>query len=673
MTVHLDFETYSECDLKRLGSHVYAAHRSTEVLCFVVKEHAEGSKPLLWVHPSVRLFMEHQSGEAMVLLVEADEIIAHNAEFEAPVLRYWFGMVAIRWVCTKTMALRARIPASLAKVGAFLNLAQQKDTKGAALIRRFCIPQKPTKKRPEVHRIKPTDDLAGFKELCDYCVQDVLTEELVYNTLQSFDYPGMPRQVYAATMQMNLTGFPVDLQAIDYALEIIETRTKAVTDEFLQLTGGIAPTQTKALLPWLQSHGYPGTNMQAATMEQELEDALDESTPATMDEVGRRALELRAQMSFAAIKKLSLMRAMADDRQRVCGTLVDCGAGTGRWTSEKVQQQNFKRSTYKHSEAAFEMIRNRVPVETIELFHGPIIEVLSNSIRHFINAKHEGRKLMAVDYSAIEARLICWEAGQADALQDFANGVDRYKKMATKIFNCHFDNVTKDQRFIGKQTVLGCGYQMSANKFIGTCANFGVEVTAELAELAVDTFRSEHPEIVKFWYQLDSAARRVIANPGQRVTVKCVELFCATVGGKRFLFIKLPSGRHLAYPEPMIEHEDKYGSVKELLGDKGCITYYGQIPMKAIWGRIKTYGGKLAENITQAIATDCMGAGVVNAIAAGFEVAMVVHDECVAVMDPDRDEQEQLAAFTAELVRMPDWAATIPLAAEGDTMEVYRK
>ena len=671
MKYHLDFETFSEADIRKVGTFGYARHPSTQILCLAISR--EDREPLLWVPhiwdhlPFVDPIEQDEAWDMILDLCEDENAVvyAHNAPFEFAI---WNN---VRWAppapllkklrpeqmrCTAAMARRACIPPSLEKCAAYLGLVQQKDTKGKSLIQKLCIPQKPDKDHAEVWRRTPMMDPVRFKALCEYCVQDVKVEMQVEEALHLFDAEGLSHDVFVHDLIINERGFPVDLPALRRADTMIDEVTAEAHEEFVQLTG-FAPTQTKVLLPWLQEHGYTGANLQAGTMEDEME----EWSPPTPDQLGgmdglaKRALELRQTLSFAAVKKVKSMLLLADpEDSRIRGTLFYHGASTGRWSSKLVQQQNLKRST-KDSEDAFAMLRSGAPMCAIELVHGPILQTLATCIRHFIN--DGGEPLDSVDYAAIEARIVCWLAGQEDALEEFRQGIDRYKVMAAKIFRTTIAHITKDQRFVGKQTVLGCGYGMGANKFIGTCESFGQEVSVEVAELAVSTFRDTHKQVTSLWYKLEGACKRAILAPGQKIKVgDHLTVFCMTTAGKRFLMIRLPSGRHLSFPEPRI--------------DSDRITFYGQIPGKAIWGRIETYGGKLVENVTQGVAADCMGIGAINATKAGHEIIMLVHDEAVRTT---RGSAHTLQHFIQCLTDMPEWANGLPLVAEGETIPYYRK
>lgn len=665
MNYHMDFETYSEPDLNSVGVYRYARDPSCEVLCLAISRGHE--KPLLWVPPAYQHQlsfidpMEQIEAQEMLVEMMSDEanlVYAHNASFEygiwneVMVKQHKFRPLSPRQMrCTQAMARRACIPQSLAKCGAYLQLGQRKDARGSTLIRKFCIPQKPDKTHGTVWRRFPQDDPSAFKEFCEYCVQDVRTEQDVEKALKLFDVGGISHAAFVYDLIINDEGFPVDIEALKAASQMIDNELDRVRGEFIKLTG-LNPTQTAAVTIWLRERGYQGEDLRASTMNEEIENW--EPWTSTLEADALKALELRRVMSYAATKKVKSMLELAGpDDNRVRGTLFYHGASTGRWSSKLVQQQNMKRST-DESEAAFHHLRQGLSADTLELIHGPILETLASGIRHFINDGTE--PLDSVDYAAIEARIVCWLAGQEDALDEFARNVDRYKTMAARIFKIRPEDVTKPQRFLGKQSVLGCGYGMGASKFQGTCASYGEDVPMDLAELAVQTFRKTHRKVVSLWYDLERACKNAINNPGSKHTVGKLEVFTLATAGRRFMMIKLPSKRHLSFPDPAIEDDQ--------------ITFYGQIPMKQIWGRISTYGGKLVENVTQAVAADVMTMGTANAIKAGHKIVMLVHDEAVRLT---RGSPHDLDHFTKCLTDMPEWASGLPLAAEGATIEFYKK
>jgi DNA polymerase len=351
----------------------------------------------------------------------------------------------------------------------------------------------------------------------------------------------------------------------------------------------------------------------------------------------------------------SMLNVAGPDDNRVRGTLLNHGASTGRMSSRTVQSQNLKRST-SESVAFFKDLRQGLSVNALELIHGPIMENIASSIRHFIN---DGvTSLAAVDFSAVEARVLPWLAGQQDALDEYAAGVDRYKVMASHVYGVNVASVTKDQRFLGKQIILGAGFQMGAPKFHLMCQNFGLEISEELAQRSIQAFRTAHKKVVEFWYDLERKAKSAINNPGQKFCAGGkLKLFTLVTGGVRFLMIRLPSGRHLSYPDPQIDSDGK-------------ITYFGQIPMKASWGRVSTFSGRLAENVTQAVAADLMVESAYRAMEQGYEIVMLVHDEIVCTT---RSPSFNLSELEKCITTLPSWATGLPLAGESSMMSFYSK
>jgi DNA polymerase len=659
-TYHIDFETFSEADIGDVGGARYARDPSTEVLCLAISRN--GNAPLLWlpkhlynVMPFADPLEQDEATHLLYSMVEDEEAIikAHNAPFEFVIWNHVFTrqegfdpLPAERFRCTAAMARRACIPHKLSTCAAYLGLDEQKNTRGMYLIRKLSIPQKPDKKHPEPWRILPSDRKDLFQEFCEYCVQDVRTEVKVDEALKLFDVGGLSSEVFTLDMHLNEEGFPINLDALRIADKMVDGAVEVLSQRFEALVG-LQPTQTKALLPWMRSNGYKAADLQAATIDAELE-------KGGLPKVVAEALHIKRSLSFVAVKKIkSMIKLAGPDDNRVRGTLFYHGPTTGRWASKLVQQHNLKRST-KKSVAAYEDLKSDMSPDLFELIHGPILETISCCIRHFIDDGDE--PLDSVDYAAIEARIVCWLAGQADALKEYEEGIDRYKKMATRIYNTSIERVDEGQRFVGKQTVLGCGFGMGASKFQGTCESYGQLIPMETCELAVSTYRQTHKKVVAFWYALERACKNAINRPGQKFTVEKIMVFCGTVAKKKFLFLKLPSGRHLSYPDVRI--------------DDDRITFYGQLPNSQVWGRLDTYGGKLVENVTQGVAADVMGVGALNAHRAGHKVCMLVHDEAVRIT---RGSGLTLDHFEKCLLKMPSWADGLPLAVDGKTIDFYRK
>jgi DNA polymerase len=674
MNYHLDFETYSEPDLNSVGVYRYARDPSCEVLCLAISRGHE--KPLLWVPPAYQHQLSFidpmEQMEALEMLNEmmADEanlVYAHNANFEyviwneVMVKQHGFSPLRPEQMrCTALMARRACIPPSLGKCAAYLNLAQQKDARGSTLIRKFCIPQKPDKTHAQTWRRFPQDDPALFKEFCEYCIQDVVTEQAIEKALKLFDFGGISHTAFVSDLRINDMGLPVDIAALQTASHMIDDELARVRDEFAKITG-LNPTQTGAFLIWMRERGYQGTDLRAATMDEALEegevgeDGIADEDIATLDDLAREALALRRVMSFAATKKIrSMLNVAGPDDNRVRGTLLCHGTSTGRWSSKLVQVQNMKKGD-DHSASFFRDLRKGLNADTLELIHGPSLGNLANSIRHFIN---DGDSFLLVsDYNAIESRIANWISGQEDALEEYRNGVDRYRAMASVVYGVPPASASKQQRFLGKGLILGAGYQMGASKFRETCEKQGVEISEEMAQQAIKAFRKKHNKLTKFWYDMQAACESAVQSPGQKFVVGRIKAFTLVTAGIRFLMIRLPSGRHLAYPRP--EYDSESG-----------LSFHGQLFGKATWGRVSLYGGKIVENICQAIAADVMTIGISNSHEAGFDVIATVHDEIVCTT---RGCTLSLERLNECLLDMPPWAGGLPLAVEGGETEFYSK
>lgn len=703
---HLDFETRSRADLKKVGAARYANDPSTEILCVAIAKDDE--EPLIWccedswvpddeeafippygwgMQSNARTMLHEISGNPEAL------VFAHNATFEifcADAL--WlktFGCPPPRhdqWRCTMAMARRAALPPSLDKCSQALNLTQKKDARGGALIRKFCVPQK------SGSFINPADEPEAFKELCDYCVQDVRVEREIHKKLHAFELKGFSLQTFQLDIAINSRGFPVNLEGLRLAQVIVNEETEKLAKEFKALTG-IEHTQNAKFLVWLKERGFKHSNLQAATMEEVFEEEeFDEST-----ELGK-ALMIKKRVSFASLKKIPAMLGCAGPHDnRVRGTLIWGGTGPGRWSAVLVQPQNFKRPSIKNTEAAYQDICDGCTAAWLELIYGPPLEVISSCIRHFIHDKPN--QFLDADYSAIQARTVCWLAGQDDAVEDFRNGVDRYCKMASVLYGRQVNKHDHSfpERFIGKQIVLGCGFGMGGPKFRVTCEKLGYhDLEEDLEFKAVNTFRETHPKVVELWRSLETAAKAAIKAPGQKFDAgEYLQMFCTTTAGMKYLFLKLPSGRKIAYPDPKLEQQIRWKTINKETGEEvphvllnptpdqvakvrqkdpkarlgETITFFGQITGKAIWGRVSTYGGKLAENATMGVETDVMMHGLIVAEADGFEVATVVHDEAISYKEPE----QTIERFVECLTTLPAWADGLPVAAEGAVIPFYKK
>ena len=681
--IHKDFESFSESDLKKVGAYRYANDPSTEILMCALAEGDE--EPVLWLPPQYctpELYSSDRAIELMESLSDPEvEIHAFNSEFESALTQAKFeeqtGFAAPhpdQYRCSAAMCRRAAIRSNLADAAADLRLVERKDASGKNYINIFC---KPVTTKAGTRRIMPLEQPEDFAAFGRYCMQDVRSERAVDAKLFKFRLTGFPLDTFMFTAKMNRRGLPVNVPGLERALKIIHQEGAAITEEFAAFVG-MRPTQIKKFLPWLKARGYTGANLKAETIETFLEEVEDGEREASEEVI--EALKLKQFISYAATSKVQAMLNCANEDGRVRGAFLDHGARTGRWTAKYVQPHNFKRPTAldvrdawseQHPEVskqqvaklfgpqtsfvAYKAICDGMDREAVKHLFGPPLEVISSCIRHFIQLPRG--KMFDADYASIEARVVCWLAGQEDALEKFRNNDPIYEDMASYIFGIPIEKITKKglHRFIGKQTVLGCGFQMGAPKFQKTCANYGQKIDLELAERAVAGYREKYDKVKALWYATERAAKNAINVPNKMFTAGKLRFFSTHTAGMKYLVMKLPSDRLIAYPDPRINEEGK-------------ISFYGLIKGK-VWGRLSTYGGKLVENGTQAVAADVMANGSIKAECAGYEIFALIHDEALSSIKRGQTVEE----FARHLKDLPAWAAGLPIEVEAEEVEVYTK
>tara|TARA_R110000868_G_scaffold11798_5_gene57585 strand:+ start:2337 stop:4304 length:1968 start_codon:yes stop_codon:yes gene_type:complete len=655
MKVFLDIETRSLADLPSVGAARYAADPSTDIFMAAISSPEEGSEVYLWINPKFRDAGVDSDVEALALLRQADEVHAHNADFERELLdrtQFEVSIPLTKWRCTAAMARIAALPDSLEKCGEALDISNKKDKRGKDLIKFFSIAQDDgTFNEPRDHQEK-------WAQFCEYCKQDVRAERQIHELLKDhFCLTGVNLETFQFTIRMNDTGIPVNVPALRNAQKMIDTVGATSGAEFRQLTG-LNITQRAKVKDWLAKRGMNLPDMQSETL---LEVAKDFKMFGSVE--ASRAVELYCQLSYAATKKITTMLDWVCPDNRLHGVFRFYGAGTGRWSAGGPQLHNAKKATPEMrpiSHAAYKYVANGGTIEGLRAVYGEPIEILASCIRHFVHAPDQ--ELLDGDYNAIEARIACWVSGQEDALKEYRNGVDRYRAMAALIYHKPVRRVTSDEREVGKRAILGLGYGMGAEKFRSSCLDqYGITMTMELAERAKNEFRNQHHKIVDTWKQLERAIRQSLVISGSSNLVGSgVTVYSHASAGIPYLFIRLPSGRSLAYPHPQIDDEPRFGTQ---------ITYWGQIPLSTQWGRIKLYGAKAFENICQAIAADIMSFGSRIAESRWILPFALIHDQGLAV---------KLAGQTAEgfsdaLSTLPPWAHGLPLKVETKITPYYSK
>jgi DNA polymerase len=715
---HVDIETRSRCDLKTRGAHRYARDASTEILCLAI---AKGNnEPRIWVPKVWRHLVEHDIiAEELLFEMSFDKeaiVYAHNASFEVACLTALMEKTTgfkpphhSQWRCTAAMGRRAALPASLEKLAEALKLGHQKDPKGKALIRKFSIPQTVGKLKGQF--INPEDDPEAFKEFTAYCKQDVAVEQEIHRVLKDFELSGTPLETFILDMEINGRGFPVNLDALHKALKIVEEESSRLTDQFTKLTG-CSPNQNAVFLAWLKSRGYEGDNLRAETLEETLEDA--DFDPTT--EVGQ-ALQLKKMISYASLKKIPAMINCAGPHDnRVRGTLTFHGAGTGRWSATLVQPQNFKRPTIDETEAVYAAVGSGCSAEWLREMFGSPLEMISSSIRHFIHDVDQGPMLSA-DYAAIEARVIAWQAQEVWKMEVFRTHGKIYEATACQMFGMQmsdFDDYKKKTgknhpaRQKAKSGELGCGFAGGVGALLKMGALKQGLTEKELGPI-VKAWRDANPNICKFWRDIDQAAKNAIKQPNTQFHfgIGC-HFYSAKTAGMLYLFMVLPNGRRIAYPQPELvpqlswktpdkEEVNLVEGAYEITEVPGrwffqlnprvedvlkvrqmysnvrtgeAITIYSSIT-HATWGRVPLSAGTLTENCVQGIAFDFMAEGALNASKAGYEICALIHDEALSAYHPEKGQT--LEEFVALLTQLPSWAEGMPLKAEGDIVKFYKK
>lgn len=674
----IDFETRSACDLRACGAWKYSIDPTTEILCLGYHlPHWSNKKVALWHPPFLHLgIVESQDGNTLLELIEWIKIgglvEAHNAWFERSIWtnilvpRHGFPVIQpFQWRCSAAKAAAHALPRHLADAGEALNLPIQKSESGHKLMMKVSKPRKARKKEREagVRGLLWWESKEFFQELWDYCKQDVLAEHTLSTALP--DLNPYESQIYILDQCINERGFQLDMQAVRVALQRIRSETHRLNQKLAKLTQGAVKraTQRAKLLRWLNEVENVGIwDTKAETIAAFTSDKC--RTP--LSDRARHALRIIRLLGKSSTAKYIAMRNQAAPDGKVRGGLIYHGASTGRWTGAGVQPHNFPRGAVKDIEtlwADLKAYRTLYVSAKAREENKPleVMEGLSQGLRGAI-VPSPGYQLFVADYAAIEARVVMWLAGEVEALDMFRKGVDIYLDMASAIYDkpCNKEEHPQERQ-LGKATILGCGFQMGASRFVDTAALYGVTIDEEFAETVVALYRSKYARVKQTWYDYEDAALRAVQTKRPVVSGKVRWL----VEG-RFLYAELPSKRRLAYPDPEIhERQMPWGSTKN------CLTFMGIDSYTHKWRRQVTYGGSLVENVTQAVARDIMAEAIVRYEESGiYRVVLSVHDEILAEA---LEGQGSIQEFESLLTTPPMWAKGCPIAAEGWVGKRYRK
>jgi DNA polymerase len=640
----IDLETYSSVDLRNAGVYAYTSAPDFEILLFA---YAWNDEPVDIVDLASG---EKLPGEVLAALTDSIVIkTAFNAAFERTCLSAYLKqpLSPKDWRCSAVQSSLLALPHSLTGVAEVLGSKQQKMREGRALVKYFCTPCKPTKSNGGRTRNLPHHHPEKWETFKSYCKQDVEVERSIRKRLNHYPVSDKEQEIWELDQAINDRGILVDTKLVKNAIRCDQQRMIAALEEAKELTGLDNPNSVAQLKTWLLGNGVE--------IESLSKKAVEEMTETTEGSV-KRLLELRQELAKTSIKKYrAIQRALCPDN-RVRGLLQYYGANrTGRWAGRIVQVHNLPQNHLPDLDDAREILKDG-DFDFLEMIYDSVPNVLSELIRTtFIPSP--GHRFIVADFSAIEARVIAWLAGETWRLEVFKTHGKIYEASASQMFKVPIESITKTSplRQKGKISELALGYGGSVSALVNMGA-MEMGLTEEELKPLVDAWREANPKIVNLWRDVNNAALKAV-NDRQPQTVRQLK-FIFTKG---MLFITLPSGRKLAYVKPKLE--------PNRFGHDG-LTYEGVGGENKWWGRIGTYGGKLVENITQAIARDCLAEAMLRVEKAGYKILMHVHDELIVEAPRDFGSVAEVCGIMGEDV---PWAEGLPLQAEGFEAEFYKK
>ena len=642
-----DIETFSDVDLIRCGVYKYADSPDFEMLLFAYAAD-DGDVHIIDIAGGEEL------PEKIIQAIKSDTVVktAYNAQFERVCLSRYLKLPEGEylnpqsWYCTAVQAAELALPLSLADVGSVLGLERQKMTEGKELIKYFCVPCKPTKSNGNCTRNRPCHDINKWETFKKYCMRDVDVERQIADKLKMYPIRDEEHRLYVLDQIINDRGVLVDSELAEQAVKLNSIQTTVAVEQAYMITGLENPNSVTQLKQWLKENG-----VEIESLSKKAVKSLADETDGDVSEM----LKLRLLMAKTSVKKYeAVIRSVCSDN-RVHGMMRFCGANrTGRWSGNILQPQNLPQNHLPDLTLARDIVKDG-DFEMLDMMFGNVPNVLSELIRTILIPKPNHRFIVA-DFSAIEARVLAWIAGEQWRIDTFKNGGDIYCASASKMFKVPVEKhgVNGELRQKGKISELACGYGCS----VGALKNMGaVEMGVQENELQglINDWRNANPHIVRFWYEVGNAAMKAIK---EKTTVPLGKLVFAYERG--ILFIRLPSGRRLSYIKPRIG-TNRFG------GDS--ITYMGINSAKK-WDRLETFGGKLTENIVQGTARDLLANALINAANAGYDTVFHVHDEIICEVPNGYGSVDELCRL---MCIKTDWADGLPLNADGFECEYYKK
>jgi DNA polymerase len=673
--VYIDFETRSDINIKKAGSYKYMESPYFEPLCMA---YAIDDEPVnLWI-PTQPVGIPDVFPTR---LLSDNTISAFNIEFEMNVLNHSW----LRWnecfkdeqpdftphdfIDVQAVARLFGFPAKLEELAKVLNVAHQKSAAGTRLINLLCVT------KPGVRPPTPQTNKAEFLDLYEYCKQDVRTTRACHKALIKNDLSESEKDVFAHMLKQNQTGFPIDIESVKEIIGVMEEYKNKANSKLYELTNGRVSkgTQVQRITNYIRGQGHGIPDLAAPTITEILDRKM-------FDSKTREILRCRQAVSHSSTAKFNRMIEMLCKDGRIKGNLKYYGGHTGRFAGVGVQLHNLPRAQHEDPE---EVLRHFKEWQLHGLMeeYGNLGSAASKLIRPMIKAE-EGKVLYVADYVSVENVVLHWTANDMRTTEDFANKIDQYKRYASRRFNVPYEEVNKDQRTYAKPCVLGLGYGGGAGALQRVAGNYGIVLSDQAAEKDKKFYRSTYPEIPDLWYTVQNFLIKATLEKS------LLELHTGTttlkfIGRDEYSFILLPSDRFLAYPLPQIQRDAQY--------ENQCFTYMGIDGTTKQWRRLgdqhrilkdgthapdmPVHGGRLVENIIQALARDLLVYGMLKAEHAGFGCIGSVHDESIAE-EPTLPAVETLNKFEAyckALCTLPEWARGLPIRADGYVGKRYRK
>lgn len=662
--LHIDIETYSDVSIKDSGHYKYSQAENFEIL---LVGWAIDNEPVELTRIAEGEELPQKFWEAYY-----DSTIkkyAHNAAFERTCLNQSFDkkLLPKDWTCTAILAGYAGFPMSLEKASKALGLEKDGKAKlktGKALIRYFCVPCKPTKTNGGRTRNLPQHDPEKWEAFCDYCIQDVVAERAIHHKLAKIVMPETERLMYILDQKINDMGVELDIKMAKQAIIINTDLSDDLKSQMKHITGVDNPNSPAQLKAWLsQAMGKDVTSLAKAEVEKLLTDV---DAGPVLD-----VLSLRKKLAKTSIKKYAkMLQCASDSDNRARGLFQFYGASkTGRWAGRLIQLQNLPRNYLKDLDLAKDLITN-TSYDMMQLYYNDVGNVLSQLIRTAIIAP-KGKTFAVADFSAIEARVLSWLAGEDWRMEVFNTHGKIYEAAASMMFGVPFEDCTKEAdnrngtkyREKGKVAELALGYQGA----VGALKKMGGErmgLSEGEMKVIVNKWRKANPMIKNFWRTVEHKCKVAMRNPTNVVHYRSAKL--EFLYRDKALTIKLPSGRKLFYQQPVFA-ENRFGSES--------IKFMGYVQETGRFEYIETYGGKLTENIVQAVARDLLAEAMIALDNTGYKICMHVHDEAVVeINDIHPTANNQTLEHLCEIMgRNVPWSEGLPLNADGYITQYYKK